>query len=349
MMKVVDTPEKMVVNGQAVYGRFRTPFRKVNLEDQRISIFGIPVLKPLRTLRLKEWAHVAIVGPELTIGCALVDAKYISNAWFWVADRATGKFIEHSSQAGGFAAKTSRQLYAGQSDYKAGGFKIEIDDQLEKNQHVYHVEIKAKKDLPAIRADFVLHADWRKNRPLVLVQPVADGRPFYTHKFVCPVSGMVAVGNRVYQLESDKNVAMLDIQKTYYPYKIFWEWATFGGYDAKGRLVGINLCRNLIKDDENFNENCLWVDGKMTNLGPARFEFDPKDHLKNWHIRTVDGTVDLEFRPEGKRDGLVDAGILLSDYHQPYGSFHGYVTTEDGERIDIDGLRGVTEDHKAKF
>ncbi|HNU69192.1 MAG TPA: DUF2804 domain-containing protein [Myxococcota bacterium] len=349
MMKVVDTPEKMVVSGQAVYGRFATPFRNVNLDDQKIDVFGLPVPKPLRTARLKEWAHVAIVGPEVTIGCAVVDAKYLSNAWFWAADRATGKFIEHAAQCGGGAIKTSRQLYNGQTDFKGGGFKVEIDDQLDKNQHVYHIEIKAGKDLPAIRADFVLHADWRNNNPLVVVLPAAPGRPLYTHKSVTPVSGMIAVGNRVYQLESDKYVAMLDIQKTYYPYRIFWEWATFGGYDAKGRLIGLNLCHNLIKDDETYNENCLWVEGRLHNLAPARFEYDSSDYLKPWHLKTVDGSVDLEFRPEGKRDGMTDAKVLLSDYHQPFGSFHGFVTTEDGERIEIDGIRGVTEDHKAKF
>jgi len=349
MMKVVDTPEKMVVNGEALYGRYRTPFRNVNLADARISVFGVPLIKPLRTLRLKEWSHVAIVGTDVTIGCALVDAKYLSNAWFWAADRKTGKFIEHAAQAGGGAVRTSRQLFNGRSDFRSGGFKIEINDQLDKNQHMYHVEIKAHKGLPAVRADFVLQADWRHNEPLVVVLPAADGRPFYTHKYVCPVSGVVAVGSHVYQLDPEKDFAMLDVQKTYYPYRIFWEWATFAGLDARGRLVGMNLCHNLIPDDDTWNENCLWVDGKLTNLGPARFEYDPKDYLKPWHLKTVDGTVDLEFRPEGKRDGVIDAKILLSDYHQPYGSFHGFVTAEDGERIQIDGLRGVTEDHKAKF
>jgi len=349
MMKVVETPEKMVVDGKAVYGRFDAPFRNVNLADASISMFGLPVPKPFRTCRLKEWSHVAIAGTEVTIGCAVVDAKYLANAWFWAADRETGKFIEHPAQAGGGAVKTSSQLFDGHTRFKSGGFLVEIDDQLDRNQHVYHIEIRAKGDLPAVTADFTLMADWRRNKPLVVVLPAAEGRPFYTHKYVCPVAGVVSVGKRVYQLAAEKDFAMLDVQKTYYPYKIFWEWATFAGLDAKGRLVGMNLCHNLIKDDETWNENCLWVDGKLTNLGSARFEYDPKDYLKPWHLKTVDGTVDLEFRPEGKRDGVIDAKILLSDYHQPYGTFHGFVTSEDGERIEIDGLRGVTEDHKAKF
>ncbi|HOD06863.1 MAG TPA: DUF2804 domain-containing protein [Myxococcota bacterium] len=349
MMKVFDTPEKMVVDGKAQYGRYNTPFRDVNLLDARIDVFGVPVVRPLRTLRLKEWSHVAIVGAEVTIGTAVVDAKYISNAWFWAADRKTGRFIEHAAQAGGGAINTSQQLFDGRTAFRSGGFKVDIHDNLDRNQHAYHIEIAAKGDLPAVRADFLLQFDWQKNTPLVVVLPAAEGRPFYTHKCVCPVTGVVAVGNRVYQLEADRDFAMLDVQKTYYPYKIFWEWATFAGLDGKGRLVGINLCHNLISDDETWNENCLWVDGKLTSLGPARFEYDPSDHLKPWHLRTTDGTVDLEFRPEGKRDGLIDAKILLSDYHQPYGTFHGFVTAGDGERIEIDGLRGVTEDHKAKF
>jgi hypothetical protein len=349
MMKIVETPKKMVVNGQAVYGRFKVPFRDVNLQDQKVKSGCMPLLGPFKKFRLKEWEHVAIVGTEVTIGCAMVDAKYAGNSWFWAADRKTGKFVEHAVETPGWAVSISKQLYKGKCAIKAGGYKIDIDDNLDRNEHSFHVEIAEKKGLPAIRADFVMHADWRNNQPLVVVLPAADGRPLYTHKVVCPVSGVVAVGNQVYQLEKDKDLAILDVHKSYYPYSIFWEWATFGGYDEKGRLIGLNLCHNLIKDDETYNENCLWVDGKMTNLAPATFEYDKTDHLKPWHLKTVDGSVDLEFRPEGKRDGLVDFKVILSDYHQPYGSFHGYVTTEDGERIQINGLRGVTEDHKARF
>ncbi len=44
-----------------------------------------------------------------------------------------------------------------------------------------------------------------------------------------------------------------------------------------GELLAFNLCQNMITDDEDFNENCMWVDGKIYCLKAARFKFEKND------------------------------------------------------------------------
>jgi len=63
----------------------------------------------------------------------------------------------------------------------------------------------------------------------------------------------------------------MDEQKTYYPYVSFWKWATAAVYNEYGELLAFNLCQNMMTDDEDYNENCMWVDGKIYCLKAARF------------------------------------------------------------------------------
>lgn len=350
MRTLQETPSRMVEDGKVTqWGLFQAPFRDIDLEGLEIRVKGMPVPRFLRRFRLKEWQHVAIAGRDVMMGVALVDAHYMGNSFCWVADRVTGTFVEHSREAPSTCVRTARTLWNDGCRFKSGRYEARIDNQLEQGRHRVHVEIAAAGARPGIEAEYELSEDLATFQPLECVLPVAPGRPLYTHKAACPVSGWIRVGEKRYDLDPARDAALLDVQKTYYPYKTFWKWATFAGRAADGRLVALNLCQNLITDDEAFNENVLWVAGRMSPLGAARFEMDPADTLRPWRITTTDGRVDLTFTPQGRRVGRINTGVLLSDYQQPYGTFAGIMVLDDGTRFEVQGFPGVVEDHKARF
>jgi hypothetical protein len=41
--------------------------------------------------------------------------------------------------------------------------------------------------------------------------------------------------------------------------------------------------------------------------------------------------------------------IIDSEVHQIFGRYSGYVISDDGEKIFIDGLMGFAEDHQARW
>jgi len=350
MREIQQTPGKMVQDGRVVrWGLFATPFRDIDLEGLDLRVAGVKVPRCLRKFRLKEWQHVAIAGADVMMGLALVDAHYLGNSWCWVADRGTGTFVEHARETAATAVRTARTLWDDGCSFRAGGYEARIDNRLSQGRHHVEVRIAARGGRPAIEAVLDLDADLARMQPLELVEPVAPERPLYTHKSASPVSGFLRVGDRRYELDPARDAALLDVQKTYYPYRTFWKWATFAGRAADGRLVGLNLCQNLIADDEAFNENVLWDGGRMTPLAAARFEFDPADTMKPWRMRTTDGKVDLVFTPTGRRVGHINAGILLSDYQLGYGTFAGTLVLDDGSRFEVPGFPGVVENHVARF
>lgn len=157
------------------------------------------------------------------------------------------------------------------------------------------------------------------------------------------------VGRKNYTVEMDEGIALVDVSKAFFPYTSFWNWATCAGHDDQGRLVALNLGEGINIRGEEFNDNCLWVDGSIYFLGQPRFEFDGKALLKPWHIETGTRSCMLDFEPQGERHGKVNALVVMSDFHQPYGTFNGTATDPDGCVNRIDDYFGVAEHHVARY
>jgi len=115
------------------------------------------------------------------------------------------------------------------------------------------------------------------------------------------------------------------------------------GHDARGRLCGFNFTDNQVEDQESYNENCIWQDGKIQLLPPVKFAFNPADYLQPWTVRDTRGRVDLTFRPEVVRSVDVNALVIRSNYRAPFGAFSGRIRPEGGEEASVDGYFGMCE------
>ncbi len=340
----------MIVDGQvAEYGAFVEPFREVNLLDIDLDVRGRKAPRMVRDFRLKEWEHFGIITDDYYFGMVVFDAKFMGTSFFHVYDRRTGDFFAHERTSVGGPVRVARELWHGECYFRHYGYGMEIENRLDSGMHRLRVEVAPKKGKPEINAEIYLLENLERLQPLVIVSPISQNRPLYTHKSATPVEGKILIGDREIRLHPEKDVGLMDVQKTYYPYHTFWNWATFAGHDASGRFLAMNACENIIKDDAVFNENCTWVDGEITLIGAVRFEFDRLDLMKPWRITAPDGGLDMTFTPEGERRGKVNAGFIMSDFHQPFGKFRGTMAGPGGSVIEVDGPFGLCEWHLARF
>ncbi|MCA9772259.1 MAG: DUF2804 domain-containing protein [Myxococcales bacterium] len=345
------TPERMVIDGKIQFGNFAEPFREANLFDA--DPFGLGGRTPrfARRLRFKEWQHYIVVSPTHFVGFVIVDAGYLVNSWFYVVDRAEGTYVEHALEAPPGCARLASTLWNDRCALHRPGWRMDFENQIGKGFHYVEASIDARKDRPAVGAKLTFYQDLTKVRPMVTVLPFGDSESLghYTHKAPMPAEGTLRVGDREFKLDPAETIAISDIHKGYFPYVTWWRWATFAGRDAKGRIIAANLAQHRLSPQPRATENCLWVDGRLSLLGPAKFEFDAKELVAPWRIRTQDDRLDVTIRPQGKRSGYINAGIIMSDYHQPYGEYEGTVVDDEGTTHRVDGFYGVTEDHRARY
>ena len=345
-----ETPARMVEHGRiSAFGHFRRPFTCNNILEA--DLFGLGTLgsKLLNPLRLKDWQHVAVFGPDFLFTFVIVNTGYLSSSFCYFVDRQSGERFEYQREASPGVAKLARELWADQCHFRRPGYRIEIDNALQQNRHQARIAIAADASVPRLDAELTLLADLERYQPLEVVLRLAPNRPAYSHKMACPAAGRIQLGERTIELDPATCLALIDVHKAYYPYRMAWRWASCAGYDAQGRVVGLNLTHNVIKDDTENNENGLWVGDQLSLFGAARFTFDERNLLAPWRIETEDGRVALTFSPQGERAGRINALLIASDYHQPYGTFFGHATDAAGVTHPINDFFGVTECHRARF
>lgn len=335
--------------GRVRYGVFDKPFDRVNLEDALIRRGGMTYPRRLVKWRIKEWQHVWVVSDELFFGMAAVDAKYLKLGFAYAVDRASGGFSERSVDGVRVDASIPPALNDDKGHLRARGFSVDLHSHIDAGQLAFHLHAPGRGGHSRMSADLRLRWDAARWQPLVAVLPFGRNRGLYTVKAILPVEGRVRVGARDYALSGETARAILDVHAAHYPYRTWWRWATFWGRDDQGREVGLNLTENVAVDQARTNECAFWLDGTLHRLGGARIEHPPGAPLEEWKVGTHDGAARFTFRPQGERQGRVQAGVVMSRFHQPYGRYEGEVDLPTGETIRVPEAWGVAEDHVTRW
>ena len=335
-MALEPAPEQLVEAGRQRLGRFAGPLGRVNLLDA--PYLRLP--RPLRWLRLKEWQAVQLAAPGVFVNVALFDAKLMSLLQVKIYEHGRGEKIIHEWKLRPGAFAVADQLLDSTTRYADRRGSLTFRNELGRGRIAIAIDVRAARGLPAVSAQLELHAD--RGASHVASLPLSGEVGMYSHKGMFPVSGQLAVGERVHSL--DGALALLDDHKGYYPYVMRWDWVTAATHSG-GHALGFNLTRNQCRDPERYNENCAWIDDRIGLLPAVTFSRERERQAgERWTIRDREGRVDLRFEPTVPGDVRVNAVIVESRYRGPFGRFEGRLAPDGLPPIEVDGWFGMGED-----
>jgi len=321
-------PKQLRTEGGWAFGRYRRPIVEPALGP---GSFG-------RKLRVKEWHYHSIAGDDWFLGFALVQLGYVANAFVYLVDRATDEKLEYEAISPlGRALSFAPSSVLGETSWRSGQSRIQIG--YDKGWNVeLDVSLSGKRLSGEIRIE--------EQEALAVVFPLAADRPAYTHK----AAGMPAQANLSLsgsRVVLSNALATLDWTRSLARRRTRWKWASFAGKSRDGRTIGLNLSSDVYDDPEGeSHENAAWIDGVTHDLAGVCFELPSDPASEPWHIRSSSSDqVDLEFRPHGARRQTLNLGLIRSDFIQPFGTFHGRLSTP--EPVRVDGAFGVVENHFA--
>lgn len=155
----------------------------------------------------------------------------------------------------------------------------------------------------------------------------------WTRKQPVHARGRVNVGGRVFDVDA---AGLIDASAGYHARVTQWQWSAGAGVASDGRAVCWNLVDG-VHDSAVGSERTVWVDGVATEVGPVVFA----PGLSG--IGFAEDGASLAFTKEAERARRDNAGLVMSDYAQPFGTFAGSlpggVTVERGfgvmERHDV--------------
>jgi hypothetical protein len=286
--------------------------------------------------RRKRWDYWCVTAPGCAFSLVYADVDYVGIAGVWFCDFASG----HSVERGSISPFASRML-------------------LPPHVGVAPLELKTRKLAMTIteeaggtrlRAAFDgFHADVLARRPdghesLGVVIPWSTKRFQYTNKDVArPAEGTVSWRDKTYTLAANA-WACLDYGRGKWPYRTKWNWGAGAG-QSDGRTVGIQVGGKWT-DGTGMTENAISVDGRLSKISEdLEWVYDTSNWLRPWTIRTPSSDrVDLTFSPIYDKTTRLHLGAGSQDVDQCFGFYTGTVTTDDGERVAVDGLFGWAEE-----
>lgn len=299
-------------------------------------------------LRLKEWEHFGIFSGDHYIGTVVFHAGFATISFIFIADVKKQKVIFEASRTLPPLIADIRRGNDGIWSFKSGDYELKIEDDPHNELHAIDFAASEKGGITA-EGSLIVKDSPSTNKPLDRLIELGNNRTFYTRKAACPVYGNISVNGQLIKLDERNSIALIDEQRTYYPYLSFWNWGTFAFYDAGGSISGANLCQNFIGDDDERNENCIWHNGKVHSLPAVFFDFDSEKLMLPWKITTKDGSVDLTFSPSLKRHETVNAVLIKTSFSQIYGAYSGFIHTPEGKRILVDNVNGIAEEHFSRY
>lgn len=335
-------PEALVTEGRFNLGMYRQPFGHVNPLDAQIG--PVPLPRFLKNLLLREWEHYALVSPRWFVSLAMFNSKRLGLAHVVAYDRERKSKILYERLPFPASVQIPADLWDSVARVNLSTLRIEAQHDLNHGRHRIEFACEGAATMPKVQGTFVCYEDLNTMEPLVVCLPLGKRGAMYSHKGIFPLEGELRVGSETFAFSRTDSFALPDIHKGFYPYVTKWHWATGGGHDDAGRLIGFNLTNNQVKDQKTYNENCLWIDGKAYLLPPVRFSMDSESLDRPWRVQDEEGRIDVTFQPETMREINRNFLILRSRYRGPYGAFSGRIVDTEGVATSVGHCFGLAED-----
>jgi hypothetical protein len=184
---------------------------------------------------------------------------------------------------------------------------------------------------------------------LVIVIPIGRRRFYYNRKVNClPAHGSATYAGTAYPLDPATTLGNLDWGRGVWEYRSFWIWASASAFLPDGRTLGLNLGGGF-GDTSAATENAFVINGRVHKLGQVDIAYQPVDFMRPWRMTSPDGRLDLEFTPFKERLARTNLLLITSEVHQMFGRYRGRVVTDEGEAVDVKGVVGFAEEHRARW
>ncbi len=326
-------------NGRFTPGVIDHVVDEINYLDYDLrTVMDRPRSRLARRWRFNQFQFVSAMGPSWVFGMALVDLKLVANGFFYLFDFETGALHERSFvQPFARGSRIDPHPEQGTASFTKGEASLRVNAAAGGR----NVSVSAP---GGIRVDLEIKDD---HDPLRLVCPAGYNGWVFTRKSAgLPVEGEIRWDHRIWRCGPETR-ASVDWSCGFMRRETAWNWASMAGTQADGRALGLNLAAGV--NETGMTENALWLDGRCIRVGTARFEFDRYRPGADWYVSTDDGRVALQFTPSGVRREKLNALVLASNFRQFIGTFTGFVRDDAGNKIPVDGLRGLMEDHYARW
>jgi len=336
-------------------GWSRQPMLDCNLEQ---VAFYPPAVRFWQKMRIKRWDYYGVFTPKRFFSVTLANMGYAASAFAYILDYTKNELVEESKLALPRSIRLPRNSDTNGSESIYESKQLRIVLRLEENRRLLSVDWPSFDSGKGLRAELALDS-LPNHESMNIVIPFTERRFYLNRKINClPAQGILQWGSIREEIHPDSSLGQLDWGCGIWPYRSFWNWASASGFlyraPRPGRpepeqiSIGLNLGTGF-GDTSAATENAVILDGHIHKLDRVEFIYDPHDFMRPWLFRDNQQRLDLMFTPFYERVARTDLPFLSSVGHQIFGRYEGQVITDQGETLQIKGLTGFAEEHRAQW
>ncbi|MCF6248409.1 MAG: DUF2804 domain-containing protein [Desulfobacula sp.] len=314
----------------------------LNLDTAPFSVLGLN-----QRLKEKRWCYMGIFHPDIIFGCAVIHLGYMASAFAFGFDRQKRRMTEFSFVFPPLGqARYDRNPELGICSYRSLFGKITLAHNYPSGKGRIDTDLSFLKK--SLQTDIDVTMPDCGLSFMNFLMPMVNGKKAFTSKAagLC-AKGQIVLNKHKYDLTPSDTFVVFDWTNGFYPRKTFWNWACGAGKDNNGTRIGFNFSQGVY--EYGLLENTVWINGSPHETGPVDFIYDKKNPDQTWQILTLDGRIQLFFKPEGLRFANDNLGIIKSRFIQPCGTFEGLIQIKDETPIQFSNMGGVVEEHFAKW
>lgn len=324
-------------NGTPAFGLFDASVPDFNLQDfvyQNLMDNKAGALA--RYFHYKQFQFICVTGPDWLLAVAIADIRYANSGFAYLYQFDSNETVSKGLLLpGALGCRMSDSPSKGEAQQQFGAYKVAIKT----NATHWQLNIDTKE----LKACLTIAK--ANQMPLALCAPTGYNGWTYTEKSnALAVSGTVELQGKT--LDLTLALAGYDFSAGFMRRQTSWRWASINAM-VEGKAFGLNMAAGV--NETGLCENALWFNGQIQHLSPASFVFDRKDDKKPWQISSLCGEIQLEFQPLYCRQEKVNIGLLASNFRQYVGLYTGFVLLQNGSRLQLDKVKGLAEDHYAKW
>ena len=324
-------------NGQPAFGLLDGTIPDLNLQDfiyQNLMDKKASALS--RYFHYKQFQFICVTGSDWLLAVAIADIRYANSGFAYLYSFDTNQAISKSVLLpGALGCKMSDSPSKGEAKQYFGAYKVAIKTS---STH-WQLTIDTKE----LKANLTIAK--ASQMPLALSAPTGYNGFTYTEKSnALTVTGSLELQGK--RLDLTQALAGYDFSAGFMRRHTSWRWASISAL-VEGQPFGLNIAAGV--NETGLCENALWVDGQIQHLSPASFVFDRKNDKTPWQVSSLCGEVQLEFQPLYCRQEKVNIGLLASNFRQYVGLYTGFVLLQNGSKLQLNAVKGLAEDHYAKW
>lgn len=344
---IQECPPRQVEDGKPVFGTFRGHPERLDIRWLDRPYLNIPVPKWISNLRIKSRLSFYFSIGEY-IGCIeFIDAKIFGFAeiTFWNMSTKQ-KFSYHSIMGPRRRFVPHRLTFAATACYKKKRYiRISWDRFHDRLSVIFNLHGDSVR--PQVNAAFKAQFKTEQTAELTMVLPAPTLRRCSARYYASlPLHGAITLTGKNQEPKTMPDAdgsCFFDMNRTYMKFITHGELVTgLGTVDGKNISFRIDAGSLDAFDQDTYNGNALFYDGKETALPPVVITHT-YGIMNKWNIQDTENMIDLTFTPVSDNVSIINPLVVRAEYHTIYGLFNGVLVDDDGNKIVIDSLPGITK------